>query len=565
MIESLRARLGIIGVVVVVTILWLLPNFYPVGEGWWFSTKKLNYGLDIQGGLHLVMGVDVQGVVKEGLVRDKDSLIDALKQKGLDRAEGRVDSAKGEIIVELFQAEDLAKAKSVYDEQDFATYLQIVEEREKGFNLRYYESYLLDFKKRVLSQAVETLRNRVDGFGVAEPSITAQGEDRILVQLPGLKDAERAKALINQTAKLEFWLVDNKTDYTKLAEWISEAESKGNYKLGPDLPYTKYVERLNADLKGKIPEGAVVLFEKDENAETMEVGKRPMVLTSTNVSGEDLKDAFVDFNEYGSPQVKIRFNPMGGKKFADLTGNNVGRQIAVVLDKRIKSAPNVQNKIPNGEGVITLGGGRNSEQMMEEAKMISTALRAGALPATLEQLEERTVGPTLGADSINKSKQAGLLGAFLVLIFMVLYYRSLGVIADLALLLNIGMIIAALTSLGATLTLPGIAGIVLTMGMAVDANVIIYERIKEELRKGSGLALAVKEGFDRAFWAIFDSNITTMATCVVLIYFGTGPVRGFGVTLLIGLVTSMFTAIFVTHALIDMLMVKFGITKVSIK
>ena len=331
------------------------------------------------------------------------------------------------------------------------------------------------------------------------------------------------------------------------------------------MTYTKYVERLNADLKGKIPEGAVVLFEKDENAETMEVGKRPMVLTSTNVSGEDLKDAFVDFNEYGSPQVKIRFNPMGGKKFADLTGNNVGRQIAVVLDKRIKSAPNVQNKIPNGEGVITLGGGRNSEQMMEEAKMISTALRAGALPATLEQLEERTVGPTLGADSINKSKQAGLLGAFLVLIFMVLYYRSLGVIADLALLLNIGMIIAALTSLGATLTLPGIAGIVLTMGMAVDANVIIYERIKEELRKGSGLALAVKEGFDRAFWAIFDSNITTMATCVVLIYFGTGPVRGFGVTLLIGLVTSMFTAIFVTHALIDMLMVKFGITKVSIK
>ena len=273
----------------------------------------------------------------------------------------------------------------------------------------------------------------------------------------------------------------------------------------------------------------------------------------------------MDFNEYGSPQVKIRFNPMGGKKFADLTGNNVGRQIAVVLDKRIKSAPNVQNKIPNGEGVITLGGGRNSEQMMEEAKMISTALRAGALPATLEQLEERTVGPTLGADSINKSKQAGLLGAFLVLIFMVLYYRSLGVIADLALLLNIGMIIAALTSLGATLTLPGIAGIVLTMGMAVDANVIIYERIKEELRKGSGLALAVKEGFDRAFWAIFDSNITTMATCVVLIYFGTGPVRGFGVTLLIGLVTSMFTAIFVTHALIDMLMVKFGMTKVSIK
>jgi preprotein translocase subunit SecD len=563
MIESLNVRLGIVGAVLIATILWLVPNVTQVSENWWFSQKKLNYGLDIQGGLHLVMGVDIDNVVAETTRRNAETLQAEFKEKGLANAIARVGASNNEMLVEIPPPSDFKKGKEII-ETNWGSMFQVTEEEGTTLTLRYYDAYLLDYKSRILSQAIETLRNRVDEFGVAEPSITAQGEDRILVQLPGIKDAEKAKTLINQTAKLDFWLVDNTMDAAQIAQMVTEAEEAGKYQLSLEFPYAKYIERLNKDLSGKLPVGAKVLFEKEPSAATMEVGKIPMVLLPTNVSGADIKDAFVDFDEYQAPQVALRFNPIGGKKFGDLTGANVGRQIAVVLDGRIKSAPNVQGKIPNGIGVITLGGGRDRQKMLEEAKMISMSLRAGALPANLEQLEERTVGPTLGADSIAHSKNAGFLGAALVLLFMLVYYKFFGLVANLALVMNISMIIAALTSLGATLTLPGIAGIVLTMGMAVDANVIIYERIKEELKKGSGLPLAIKEGFGRAFSAIVDANITTGATCVVLIYFGSGPVRGFAVTLLIGIATSMFTAIFVTRVLVDTMLVKFRMHKASI-
>jgi preprotein translocase subunit SecD len=309
----------------------------------------------------------------------------------------------------------------------------------------------------------------------------------------------------------------------------------------------------------------MLLFEKSENATTMEAGRIPyLVGTDTGLGGDSLDDAFVSFNEYGAPEVSIRFNAAGSQKFKDLTAANIGKRMAVVLDKVVKTAPVIQTQIGDGRAVITLGGARDREKSMDEAKMISTSLRAGALPATLEQLEERRVGPSLGADAIKKAQFASYLGAFLIVLFMLLRYKTMGLVSNLSLGVNILSVFALLTSFGATLTLPGIAGIALTVGFAVDANVLINERMREELRNGSSFVMAVKEGYARAMSAILDANITTAATAFVLLYFGTGPVRGFAVTLLIGIATTLFANVFVSKVMIDTLIHKFGVKKLSV-
>ena len=433
-----------------------------------------------------------------------------------------------------------------------------------AITVRYFESYMRDYKSKVIQQSIETIRNRVDEFGVAEPSISQQGVDRILIQLPGMADAEKAKALINTAAKLDFMMVADDVVPANLPQMITDAEKAGNYNLGT-LKYTDYVARLNQDLKGKIPEKTMVLFEKGDNAATMEAGRTPYLVHSVaELGGESLDDAFVGFNEYGAPEVSIRFNAAGALKFKNLTAANIGKRMAVVLDKVVKTAPVIQSAIGEGRCVITLGGGRDHDKMMEEAKMISMALRAGALPATLQQLEERRVGPTLGADAIHHAAMASLLGAGIILLFMLLRYKGMGVISDLSLIINILGVFALLTSLGATLTLPGIAGIALTVGFAIDANVLINERIREELHKGSSFTYAIKEGYSRAMSAILDANITTASTAVVLLYFGTGPVKGFAVTLLIGIVTTLFANVFVSKVMVDLLVHKFGFKKLSV-
>ncbi|RME18320.1 MAG: protein translocase subunit SecD [Bdellovibrio sp.] len=458
---------------------------------------------------------------------------------------------------------DSAKKIKEFIEKNYAGVLQVLEQEGNALDVRYYDSRIRQYKKQVIEQAIEVIRNRIDAFGVAEPSISAQGEDRILVQLPGLKDAAQAKALINRTAKLNFRGVVEKPSQTELVKMIREAEKKGGYALGKNgMTYDKYIKRLNEDLKDKLPPHTMIVFEKLENAVKMEDGKRPYLIeTESDLTGAELEDASVGQDEYGKPRVNFRFSVEGRRKFAALTDKYKGGRLAIVLDNVVKSAPTVRKKIDSSAAVIDLGGVRDYDSAFKEAKFIATALRAGALPAKLQQLEERTVGPSLGAESIAKGERAGLIGSLLVLVFMLLYYRTLGVVADLALLFNILLILAALTSLGATLTLPGVAGIVLTVGMAVDANVIIFERIKEELRKGVGIRAAVQEGFSRAFSAIFDSNITTAAACIILMYFGTGPVRGFAVTLLCGIITSMFTAIFVSRAMVETLVGTFGVKK----
>jgi preprotein translocase subunit SecD len=558
-----RSILAVLGVAT--AIVMVIPNVVHFGENSWWPTKaKLNYGLDIQGGVHLVMGVDIDGVMKESTGRLIASMKAEMAKESIAVTDVKSENPQiGEIQILVANAADKAKVEKYIGEKH-STVLQVITATDSVVTVRYFDAYVLEYKNRVIQQAIETIRNRIDEFGVAEPSISQQGANRILIQLPGMADAEKAKQLINTTAKLDFMIVSHEVPQDKLMALIADAEKAGNYSL-TTLKYNEYVTKLNEDLKGKLPEKTAVFFEKSENATSMEAGAMPYLLkTDTDLGGGSLDDAFVGYDQYGSPQVSLVFNSAGAQKFSDLTGNNVGKQMAIVLDKVVKSAPSVRDRISGGNAVITLGGGRDRNKMMEESKMISTSLRAGALPASLEQLEERRIGPSLGADAINKAKLGSYVGAIIIVIFMMLYYRMMGVVASVALGINIMGIFALLSAFGATLTLPGIAGIALTVGFAVDANVLINERIKEELRMGHGILVAVKEGYHRAMSAIIDANVTTGATAVVLWYFGTGPVRGFAVTLLIGIVTSMFANVFVSKVIVDTMVQKFKFKKISV-
>jgi preprotein translocase subunit SecD len=561
--ENLRARSIIAGLGLLLAIVWVAPNFGSVADKW-ITNKKLNYGLDIQGGLHLVMGVDVAGVVTESVNRLSASLKTEMEKEGITIADVKsLRPEAGEMEIS-FPSADLKEKITKHIDDRYASMLQVTGGSDTTLLVRYYDAYLTDYKSKVIHQAIETIRNRIDEFGVAEPSISQQGADRILVQLPGIADAERAKTLINTAARLDFMPVIDEKSPEELMAMVTEAEKAGNYSLAT-LKYSEYVTRLNQDLKGQIPANAMLLFEKAENARDMEAGRIPLVVkVDSNLSGGDLDDAHVTFGQYGEPVVSLTFNAAGSVKFKNLTTEWVNKRMAIVLDRVVKSAPNINEPIGGGTAQITLGRTSDPKKMMDEAKMISTALRAGALPASLEQLEERRVGPTLGADSIKQAVYASWLGAILVLIFMMARYRVMGVVSNFSLVINIICVIGLLSSLGATLTLPGIAGIALTVGFAVDANVLINERMREELAKGSSFSLAVKEGYSRALSAILDANVTTAATAAVLLYFGTGPVKGFAVTLLIGIMTTMFANVFLSKVIVDLLVHRFGVKKISV-
>jgi len=568
MIESLRARVFVIIVVAVAAIIYILPNFVNVPPNWWLPKDKIVYGLDIQGGAHLVMGVDVPGVIAEKINRLSRTLDGEMKEKQIP-VESITSDGK-EVIVKLKSVADHDKVKKYLDDFYPGT-VRIAREDGATLYLQYFDQAIEQIRKDIVNQSIEVLRNRIDEFGVAEPSIAAQGGNRIVIQLPGIKDSARAKDLINRTARLDFRMVSdeispNMVEQAKaLDDLIKKAEDEGKYALGKDgLRYQDYVKRLNGDLKGKIPAGTMVAFEKLENVATIENGKRPWLLkTESSVTGDQLEDAHVRPDQYGAPEVQFKLDPEGRRRFAESTGANVGKIMAIVLDEVVQSAPQIKGRIDSDTAVITLGGGRDHKTQTDEANLIATALRAGALPAALTQLEERTVGPSLGADSIEKGRLASIVGCLLIFVFMVIYYRGLGFVAVLALSLNFVLTLAVLTSLGATLTLPGIAGLALTIGMAVDSNVIIFERIKEELRRGVSAQAAIREGFANAFSAIFDSNVTTVATSIVLLVYGSGPVKGFAITLIAGIITSMFSSVFFARTVLEVLVTKFNIRKIA--
>ena len=364
-------------------------------------------------------------------------------------------------------------------------------------------------------RALEVIRNRIDQFGVLEPVIQLQGKNRLLVQLPGITDRERAKEIIGRTAHLEFKMVSD----------------------DPEL-----INKANA--------GEEILGYEIKTMETRDGKKETLVLeTDSALTGDMLVDATTEFSQqgFGQPYVSLEFNEDGGDIFANVTATNVGKRLAVVLDGEVYTAPVIRERIPSGRAQIT------GNFSVQEAKDIALILRAGALPAPVNVIEERSVGPALGKDSVQKGINAIIMGGICVLAFMAIYYLIAGVIADLALVLNILIITGALSYFGATLTLPGIAGLVLTIGMAVDANVLIFERIREESRLGKSLRAAIHAGYDKAFWTILDANVTTLITALILFQFGTGPVRGFATTLSIGIIASMFTALVVTRLVMDLI------------
>jgi preprotein translocase subunit SecD len=384
-------------------------------------------------------------------------------------------------------------------------------------------------KKSAIDQALETIRNRIDQFGVSEPEITLQGTDRILIQLPGIKDPQRAINLIGRTALLEFKLLDEEGD-------------------------------VEAALKGNIPEGDIILYQRIVDPKTGGVRKVPFLLKEkTLMTGEYLKDARVALDsQFNEPYVAIEFDDVGGKLFEQITGSNVKKRLAIILDDNVYSAPVIQERIPGGRAQIT---GRFD---MKEAGDLAIVLRAGALPAPVKIIEERTVGPSLGQDSIRQGLISIIISAALIFLFMIFYYRLSGVIANVALIMNVLLVFAVLSLLRATLTLPGIAGLVLSVGMAVDANILVHERIKEELRWGKTTRAAIDQGYHRAFTTIIDSNLTTVIAALFLYQFGTGPVRGFAVTLFWGITANIFTAVFVTRWMFDYLTLKLNVKKLSI-
>jgi preprotein translocase subunit SecD len=399
----------------------------------------------------------------------------------------------------------------------------------RGLQFRLSEEESKRIAQNAVSQGLETIRNRVDQFGVSEPTIQVQGERRILVQLPGIKDANRAINLIGKTAQLEFKLLD---------------------------------ESISAEtaLSGSVPEGDEILYKRDENKETGEVSRVPyLVKKRTVLTGETLSSAEVRYDsEFNEPYVALTFNSVGAMIFQELTRENVKKRLAIVLDDSIYSAPVIQEEIPGGRAQIT------GQFSTEEARDLAIVLRAGALPAPVVILENRTVGPSLGKDSIEQGVRSILLGLILVLVFIVIYYKLSGIVAVVALLLNLVLLLGALAYFGAALTLPGIAGILLTVGMAIDANVLVFERIREEIRLGKTVRAAIDAGYAKALSTIVDANITTFIAAVVLFQFGTGPIKGFAITLCIGIAASMFTAVFVSRVIFDSTMSRKKISRISI-
>jgi protein-export membrane protein SecD len=507
--------------------------------------KKVNLGLDLQGGLYMVYGVDFKKVYQDKLVRAVDGMAEELNKAGIVAKVGLPDSSIEEDpkIQITFPAADNAKVREMLEKQKYT--LRIQNDSAGKMDLALDRDYRATMKEKTLSQSVTVIRNRIDEFGVSEPSITTKGDNRVVVERPGVRDVERAKALVGRTARLEFKMV-NMEQRVELPALIATTEKEKGFSYKEGEKFSEYIAKVNAALKGKIPEDSQVLFERKPNNLNL-----PYLLYSkVELTGSELADAMVGFNpDTQEPEVHFQLSPRGAVTFGDLTRASVGKFLAIVLDDVIYSAPRINSAIPNGSGVITVGG--NGDAAMKDARDLAIVLRAGALPAQLDLLEQRVIGPSIGADSIHRGLKASLVGCTLIFIFMTIYYRMSGVVAVISLILNGMFTFAILIGIDATLTLPGIAGLALTIGMAVDSNVIIFERIRDELTEGRTAVGAIQSGFDKAFSCIFDANITHAIVAMILLNFGTGAIRGFAVTLLIGILTTLFCAVTVCKLFFD--------------
>lgn len=538
--KNLLWRFLLIGFTVLISLVFFLPNtpLFKAMPEWWktnMPNKGIVLGLDLQGGLHLVFEVEGDKAVETSTDRYAFLIKDLLGKKKFQADVKR----NGPAIEVAPSTPEIAVAiKENFPLLDSTSSGQTL-------SLKIAAKEMTRIKDNAVDQALETIRNRIDQFGVSEPTIHRQGENEIVVQLPGVKDPRRAIELVGKTAQLEFKIVD---DESPVAAQLPQSIAPGDE------------EKVLAQLADKIPSGSEILFEKKVNKETGVATKFPILLKKQAVlTGNLLSEAKVSLDSrFSEPYVSISFNAEGARLFEEVTGANVKKRMAIILDNSIYSAPVIQEKIAGGNAQIT------GSFSMEDAKDLSIVLKAGALPAPLKMLQNVTVGPSLGEDSIAAGTRAGLIGTVLVVLFMIIYYRLSGVIADFALLLNIILLFGAMASLNATLTLPGIAGVILAIGMAVDSNVLMFERIRDEIRTGKPPRSAVDSGYHKAFWTIFDSHVTTLITAAVLFQFGTGPIKGFAVTLSLGVMINLYTALIGTKAVFDLINSRRDVKKLSI-
>ena len=553
----------------IVAIMAVIPTFFGFEpEKSEFPVKsKINLGLDLQGGLYMVLGIDFNKVYRDEVKNYIKKVEKTLADEGIGSQIGELSVIDPEDPKHTLTLSNVGQLEAATDKIDefYSFPLRLV--GSEGTTLTYAlgREFKEDIEDNAVKKSIEVIRNRIDEFGVTEPEIVSLGEDRIVVQLPGVKDIERAKDLIGKTAKLSFRIVNEEVNPATLQTWMETSEKDGLvYKRGQR--FSEYALQMNQKFKDEIPNGFELVFKKILNPGNNEVEQLiPYVVESTpSVTGEEIQDAVVRIDpQDNQPYVGITFKSQGAKLFEQVTGDNIGKRLAIILDNNVYSDPVIQSRIGGGNAQITLGQG-NYNDLLKEARDLSLVLRAGALPVELEFQEQRIVGPSLGADSIEKAETAGLIGAFIVLLFIIIYYKISGVLAIKALALNVIFVLACLVGLEATLTLPGIAGIVLTVGMAIDGNIIIFERIKEELAIGTPAREAVATGFSRAFWTILDANLTTAVAGLMLLNFGTGPIRGFAVTLLIGIACTVYTSYFVSRLYFEFYMARNGGKKVSI-
>lgn len=522
-------RVILIAATLIAAAIFFLPNtpIFQSMPDWWktnMPNKGIVLGLDLQGGLHLVFEVEGDKAVEIATERIASSLTGLFERKKLKA------NVKRDGLFVIITPANMDVKKAVEDAYPMLT----LADSKDVLKYKISSREMQRIKDTASDQVLEVIRNRIDQFGVAEPTIHRQAENEIVVQLPGIKDPKRAVEIIGKTALLEFKLVD---DEAPLA-----AEMPASIIQGEEL-------QLIEKFRNKIPEEDEILFQRIINKETGVVTKKPILLKKeTLLTGDLLSEARVNIDQrFNEPYVSITFNAAGAKIFEDITGKNVKKRLAIILDNNIYSAPVIQERIGGGNAQITGG------FTMDEAKDLAIVLRAGALPAPIKTLQNVTVGPSLGRDSIEAGKLAGIIGTIFVVAFMIFYYRFSGVIADFALVLNIILLLGAMASLNATLTLPGIAGIILAIGMAVDSNVLMFERMREEFRTGKTPRAAVEGGYKKAFWTIFDSHVTTLITAAVLFQFGTGPIKGFAVTLSLGVAINLFTALIGTKTVFDIM------------
>ena len=518
--------------VVIAGVLFALPNLFPAATmarmPAWLPHKQINLGLDLQGGAHLLYQLDEKEMIDDWLATIRGDVRETLRKARVGYTDLAQDVATRQVTVKIRDAADMDKAFQELRKlaqpiggnvfSGFNGYdMDVARQGDDGVSLTVTDTGLTHRMGSAIQASIETIRRRVDAFGTTEPSIQREGRDRVLVQVPGIQDVERLKKLIGETGKLEFKLVDPSVNAAQVAQ------SK-QVPIGDELVY------------GSPPSGS-----------PQGSPQIPYVLKSqVLVTGQDLVDAQPGFDQRsGEPVVTFRFDAAGAKRFALVTQENVGLPFAIVLDNKVVSAPVIREPILGGTGQIS------GNFSVQEANDLAVLLRSGALPAKLPVIEERTVGASLGADSIASGKKAALMGLLLVMIFMLVGYGLFGMFANIALIFNVALIFAVLSLMGATLTLPGIAGIVLTIGIAVDANVLINERIREEIRSGKSPYAAVDAGYSRALITIIDSNVTTLIAVLVLFWLGSGPVRGFAVTLTVGILASMFTAVTFTRLMVS--------------